>query len=444
LRQRGIEINPLSLHLHAWLSYCFWFKVGGELDESHRYFKHAHSLEWQQLLGTPPDEAEARIAWFREIALAPVSLTDLLEGEPRFAAIVDGLDGLGFALDRELLFRLGAVEAARNPSRDERDGALAPIAELLRSQELTEEFLRFLRAKILREHYHMDPYLMLDLMETLGPFDWRHECSQGAYWITQGVLRRAKQQREVRLSAADDDLVRVMDRSETLICLRRIALESGRLHWDSEARRFTRLPDPRFLRAYETSRFTNAPDQVRELFLADLEDATAAAYFFGEPGSVDRYLARLREEIGAEVTIEAFIDAHLRQQVERDVEEGFERFVALQRLYLNVFTRGLAIERPEVAARFRDAVRRVHATDPEMALLPSWEELQRETLIAYLTAPAVTATVAEKSRVWLAIPTAERREIVDRPVTGGTLSEYLRALSRAAGENLQDLFPVEP
>ena len=230
LRQRGIEINPLSLHLHAWLSYCFWFKVGGELDEAHRYFKHAHSLEWQQFLGTPPDEAEARLAWFREIALAPSSLTELLEREPRFAPIVDGLDGLGFALDRELLFRLsGAVATAGSdgPSRDGREGALAPIGELLASQDLTDGFLRFLRAKVLREHYHMDPYLMLDLMETLGPFDWRHECSQGAYWIAQGVLRRANQQREVRLTAGHDDLVRVMDRSETLICLRRIALESG-------------------------------------------------------------------------------------------------------------------------------------------------------------------------------------------------------------------------
>ena len=126
------------------------------------------------------------------------------------------------------------------------------------------------------------------------------------------------------------------------------------------------------------------------------------------------------------------------------MEEGFERFVALQRLYLNVFTRGARDRPPRGGGAVPRRGASIHATDPEMAILPSWEELERETLVDYLAATAVTATVAEKSRVWMTIPAAERRELANRPITGGTLGDYLRALSRAAGENAEDLFPVGP
>ncbi|MCA8961299.1 MAG: hypothetical protein KDC38_12330 [Planctomycetes bacterium] len=446
LRRDGLEINPLSKQIHRELAWFFWFKIGDVFDESYRYYRRALADEWQENLGTPAGESTAvnleqlRADGFRPIAIAPRYPEELAQLDPSFDVAIEALSDLEEGLDRSLLIEMTSGELDEPPTM--RAEALQRIRDDLRVAGRFDEFVSFLRARVLREQYRMDPNLMLDMMEVLGPFDWRHEASHAAYWVVEGALRWAKQQREVRFLASDPDYRIVMDQPFLLMSLKKLAFESGRIDRDPATGRYARSPEPRFIRAYEDARFTNATDNARDLFQRDLEAATTTSYFFGDDRLVRRYFERLQVDFGVDTDLETFVEGQLRAEVERNVEAGMDRFSALQSLCVNVFTRGYAIGREDVALRFRDAAQRLLSSyavsDPS---LPSFDELFETTLFGYLCSSPVTATVAEKSRVWRAMPPETRAHLLPKQLPAGTLEEYLKALARSTGEEVEVLFP---
>ena len=144
-----------------------------------------------------------------------------LADHPEVGPLVDDLRRQGFSPDYDLLTRLGrsvmlldALDAGYNlgPSfgTDPVDQYLfgflrdqSPAAAVARDQV----FLPFLRAKVLREHYHMSPTVMMEIMRgdwlitedypeaQPMPLDWRHPASHGLYWSLVGV-RAAQPKRE--------------------------------------------------------------------------------------------------------------------------------------------------------------------------------------------------------------------------------------------------------
>ncbi len=446
IRTRGLKINPLSLHLHTWLAYIYYFKIGDSLDESHRYYKTAIAREWDRLLGPPPTPADdsaveaARVEWFRPIAISPATSADLVEAEPSYEEVFRQIAELDYRLELPflLLFTGSDLEDPATPKEE----ALLRLRHDLSDRGLHARFVSFLRALVIRQRFNMDPHLMLDMMEVLGPFDWRHEASHGAYWVVEGALRRARQKVSVRLVPAESDYIVVLDRPELLICLRKLAFESGRIERDPVTGRFSRVPEPLFIRAYELARFTNSVDHVRDLFRADLEAATTTAYFFGGAELAPRYFARLQGDFGVEGTTEEFVAAALRAEVESEVEQGREIFEALESLYYNVYGKGYGIDRPDVAERFHTVVSRLYTTFALTDPLPSLSELQARSLIVYLYASPVAASVHEKSRAWLASDVEVRRSVENRALPSGTVRQFLGAMCRREGVDMNVLFPA--
>jgi hypothetical protein len=71
LRDEGIVLNPNAVLLYKELGWIFLHKIGQFSDDAHWYYKQQLALEWQEILGAPPEgDAEAVIAWLEPVAVA--------------------------------------------------------------------------------------------------------------------------------------------------------------------------------------------------------------------------------------------------------------------------------------------------------------------------------------------------------------------------------------
>lgn len=228
LRDEGIPNNPRVIPLYHQLAWTWFHKVGDRADDFHWFFKRTWASTMETLLGKPPVGLSnaATIDWFRPVAEAPGSLAELIAGHPGVEALVDELGDLGIdvtagtAVNRvhhplEIAFfrrytrylqaqQLASLRSAAQESRTEqqeeqRDRRFDDFAAFVESATATEAgrsdfdaLLAWLRAKILREQYKMDPQIMLDLTGELRtrepiPIDWRTPWSQAMYWAKYGV-----------------------------------------------------------------------------------------------------------------------------------------------------------------------------------------------------------------------------------------------------------------
>ena len=201
LRDRGLYYNPDDMILHKELSWIFFSKMGERTDEMHWYYKLRWLEEMEFVLALPPisEQAGSRAEAFRSIAEAPEQVEGLSAEAQAFAARLAELD---VAADEAFLRNYNSFgDDPLLPARYARrpDG---PTQKVIAEQKLIAELmsapahaagraelLAFVRAKVLREQYRMDPKWMLRLMERFGPLDWRHVMSHAIYWATMGLHR---------------------------------------------------------------------------------------------------------------------------------------------------------------------------------------------------------------------------------------------------------------
>ena len=233
LRDRGIPQNPDSVLLYKELSWIFLHKLGHHADEMHWYYREQFAREWHEVLGPPPaGRPIVVLEAFRPIAQAYAAYVDphrplaeeydpiesFMRAEPgdddeahrRAAAELQELIAAGYAPDVDLLRGIGRAMALRD-SIDAQymlvgrvatypvDQRLADwLADESMDDDARDVLLAFLRAKVLHEHYHMDPSVMLALMDGSAypqveqwqdfidawepedrplPLDWRHPGS---------------------------------------------------------------------------------------------------------------------------------------------------------------------------------------------------------------------------------------------------------------------------
>src|SRR5262249_49936215 len=149
--------------------------------------------------------------WFRPVANAPRSLTDLEAAHPGVTPLVAQLKQLGVDvnvgtnsqnlfhpleekffrpytryLQRQLFAPFRSTEQEVNPENAKFFAFIdaAPKADF-------DALVAWMRAKVLREQYKMDPQYMLDLTTRLGTkeplaIDWRTPWSQTIYWAMLG------------------------------------------------------------------------------------------------------------------------------------------------------------------------------------------------------------------------------------------------------------------
>ena len=247
LRDQGIRLNPQSIALYRELSWIYFHKMGGIMDDFHRGYKRRWAALMQHLL-TPPlyGTTEEAIAAFRPIAEAPLDkdprrqggeriqadqLALLLQKDPGCAAYAALLRAEGVEINERLLNAYTHFSTDENvlmtrpgyaPAAEANDPVLGPIAALINAPRYAApraKLLAFVRAQMLWNVYRLDPQWMLGLMELYGPLDWRLPWSHAVYWATYG------------LHAARGTPMESMERFETLNDARDVVLALKDLTW---------------------------------------------------------------------------------------------------------------------------------------------------------------------------------------------------------------------
>ena len=204
VRDEGLRYNPNDLVLHKELAFWLSHKVDGVSDDAHLYYKREFAREWQFLLGVPPATIQDRVAWIAAIKDAPDSLEELELKKPEVKVMVDQLKAnlssferkFRFQLDKDFLMNLGrwqSVQFSRYAKILQLDAtfrkndpvylAFDTVFANPESKAALESFLPFLRKKVLRESFNMDPALMWEYTRDFGPClllgsQGNHDCCE--------------------------------------------------------------------------------------------------------------------------------------------------------------------------------------------------------------------------------------------------------------------------
>jgi len=324
LRDEGIPNNPRATTLYHQLAWTWFHKVGDRSDDFHMAFTRIWAATMETLLGMPPSgvsNAET-IDWFRPVALAPRSLDALVAARPGVKKLVADLDDLGIDVEvgtsserifhplEETFFKsyttytfergLTALRSAAAEAKvvEHHDKLwdffkAAPQADF-------DALLAYLRAKVLREQYKMDPPYMLNLTGQLGtkepiPIDWRTPWSQSIYWAKYGVEKARELKITTEFDLINTDRVLIF----SLANLIKQGRYSFRINLDDPAQSFLAFaPDTRYIEAMH-----NKYLELGKIYADKGEDVgeTAGALYSGHVNNlhlaiVNLYLAGQREE----------------------------------------------------------------------------------------------------------------------------------------------------
>jgi len=190
-----------------------------------------------------------------------------------------------------------------------RDEAIARLRD--------EVILPFVRAKVLREQYHMSPTFMMELMEGVWladatnakpipvPLDWRHPAAHGLYWSALGVLRG--QDRRDRDPTARFSL---LNTDRQVIHALQALTHNGGIAFDPFTNHYAQLPDPRYINGYlaavESAMSRIDPEDTKpgvpKSFDAGRENfmiwSVRLCYFWGAPQQAEEIYQRLGIEYG--------------------------------------------------------------------------------------------------------------------------------------------------
>ena len=494
LRDQGIPLNPDSVMLYKELSWIFLHKLGHTADEMHWYYREQFAREWHELLGPPPPEARAIVVAdaFRVIADAFSAYVDpqrptaqeltpleaFARSEPDAANELHKLLDLGYEPGVTLLRAIGRAQALRDSIdvRYMQAGRLTTFDQIdqrlddwLADESIDPDdraaLLALLRAKVLFEHYHMDPSFMMAIMDgTIFPevdqwqeyldswepedrplpLDWRHPGSHALYWAAMGekVARR--------LLNIEEKEIDVMNTYRQVVHAVQQLRDSGGMIFDPVTGILRLRPDPRHIPAYERVFFAagskfgdghlheQAPDAPRT-FRSGHENvliwAIQLSYYYGEKAQAQRLYDRLRREYSDfdpsrphryQLTLDDFVvDALMRgsdvmgmDEVRRTVYGLFRQ--AIQEGYLN--------GREDIARNLKNRAKRVYdlymakrvRPNPEglherpRVVLPPFEEMFRNELKTFLEAPPERVRPLLKARLWRALTVQDQRRLYRR------------------------------
>ena len=107
-------------------------------------------------------------------------------------------------------------------------------------------FLAYLRAKVLREEYNMNPNVMYEFTRDIGPLDWRHPQAHALYWARLGTERGSKRYEGV------EDVHKVINNDRIWLQAMQALARSGLLSVDPMSQENPgRLSDPRWIRSID-------------------------------------------------------------------------------------------------------------------------------------------------------------------------------------------------
>ena len=462
IRDEGIPNNEKSIPLYQQLAWTWFHKVGDRMDDFHMTYKRVWAATMETLLGPPPVAVSNKeaIDWFRPVAEAPQRLEELLEKHPKLAKTVDDLAAAGVDVNAgtssQNLFHPLEENFFRPWTRYQREVSLAayykePPKRSPQQQRLVEIFeatdpedmnalLAFLRAKVLREQYKMDPQYMLDLTGRIGsseplPIDWRTPWAQGLYWAMYG----ADKARELKNAKEFDKLS--VDRI-VLFALKTLA-KSGRyvfrLNLDDPMQSFLNmLPDLRYIDAMHAKYLelgkehleegedpgNTAGETLRSGHVNELHDAIVNLYLAGRVEDARKYLEYLAvnyKELYTGRIQEQYlqsVDDFVWNQV-KDMSDSYNTANAMIYSLLHAGFWGLAsgygdelAARQALAATLYRKYQEDKLRDPEgRRSLPPFEQMVANALGQFVTDPGTPMAI--RAMVWQREPDTVKQRIYD-------------------------------
>lgn len=211
---QGVARNESSASLCHQMSWTFFHRIGERLDAHHLAFKRVWATRMETLLGPMPDGAppSAQAAQLAPVAAAPSTIEELTAARAGVGVLAQRLGDAGVNIatganwashlhpleqtffrryaDRQADERLGRLRRHPKPT----DPAIARLYAVLDAADPGDlkALVAYLRAKVLREHYRMDPVFMHKLGEQFGetgplPIDWRTPWAHSLYWALAGM-----------------------------------------------------------------------------------------------------------------------------------------------------------------------------------------------------------------------------------------------------------------
>jgi len=423
----------------------------------------AFERETARLLNEVIDDRDTQVVTFIEelrvmnapdvgaVRQDPVAM--FLRDHPEVQPLVTELRDRGFAMDVELLERIGrsimllkAVDAGYDfgPEfgADPTDQYLFALLgnEDPRTARLRDEiFLPFLRAKVLREKYRMSGTMMYDIMlgrwltteeysepEAL-PIDWRHPASHGLYWSALGV-RAAQPRRE----KDDSYFFEILNTDRQVLHALQALMHNGQIVFDPITNYYEQLPDPRFIMGYEMAVYGAGPriggkyaeSSAIESFEAGHENflkwAISMLYFWGDERGAQELYDRLAATYGNKPARSILYTMPLQDFVERDIKENVTGLDDAKQMISGMIQRailqGYVNNQPRVAQQNMKTARHIYDYYQEKQNratlnaernrmgLPPWGTMVSDILTAFLRSPSGSIPLVMKQRAWQSIP----------------------------------------
>jgi hypothetical protein len=373
----------------------------------------------------------------------PVAM--LSADEPTVGPIVARLGELGIAIDDDLNHKLGRVlmlvdspDATLLGYReralvDAQEQALYELLADAQTRRASEPLLALLRARALAR-LHMDPDWMLYLMEQFGPLDWRQSYAHSLYWSSLGVRLSAQ---VLGLQAKNID---VLNTDRQVIHSLQSLMHFGRLSYDPVSGYLDLLPDPRFIKSYETAVLA-ASDQATnvwgeytgETFAAGYENfllkAIVFSYMYGDRAQAQayydktralfaskphnlmsgRYLKTLDRLVTDELTADIDQMVVARQTIDALLQQGIREGLANNRLNIYQGFGGIA---RQVYDRFQEKAMANPTAVQDRMKLPPWARIESDTYLSLMRADGVP--MLARARVWRNTPLPLQQAVYDR------------------------------
>jgi hypothetical protein len=491
VRGDGLRHNPNDLVLHKELAFWFAHKIEGYADDAHLYYKRQFVGEWHDVLGPPPEEQEARVAWIRAIADAPDTLGEAERRVPGVKALITRLnesmtpfgETTRFEPNIQFLRNYGMWKAVKEQSAaaevlglEKRFATESPFFQAFDeiagdpdTAEAWDTLVRHVRKRVLIDDYNMDPSLMADFTEELGPIDWRHAQAHALYWSTKGSMFGEPR------TAREDDIYNIVNNDRLRLQSMQDLARYGRITFDPFSNELpSRFAEPRwiptieklFIELYEKHYETRGAGG--DTFIAFLENfmssAIREAYRSGEFERAEELMAKLDAKFGTgasppnqkyqipldifvlnEVKNEYTFQPHLApSEAVASLRYGFREGVGRDRedVYDNAQEFVNGVIKYFKGNEYNDYVNR-YGEARMGALIDDLEDTRKRAFLQLMTDP--TVSINERSTIWGKVDKHEptlRLEVYDQ--VAPSLSRQFAQHELSSKYAFAEVFPEPP
>ena len=399
----------------------------------------------------------------------------LFEDHPGTQKIVERMLTEGLELNKSTLelygrllvtLRYNSLDSYLTYFKQNGSGAEKYLANLVvtqdpAEQEALKQVIAFLRAKVLKNDYNMDPGVMYEIMELFGPVDWRHPAAHGVYWAFLGERMSGE--------LLDKSRIDQINTNRAIIHGIQELMHFGRINYDPYLERVDLLPDPRFIPAYETAmersleRLQSATYNAKENTIDNYEDghenfllkAISYSYLYGEEEQAQKYYDKVRRLYGykkhnlAENRYVYSLPDFVMNELSFDMDMQNQSNQFIDAMVQKAVRDGLGNGRMDVFSKFLDMARKAYdkfqkgksidpkaGTDRARLGLLSFDQMCSRTYISVMRNPNIS--IIQRINIYHNTPIPLREN------TYAMFQEAARGHASRAGYNPDTAFPAPP